>query len=105
RFTSVRLNLPRSVIDAEWRTFRNIIRDHTGEWWVPTKEGLFRFPKVERIEQLATARPVVYTDRDGLLSNDVMQLYEDTRGDIWMSTFAPGNETIARWERATGQFH
>lgn len=106
RFTSVRLNLPKQFSDSMWRTFRYIIQDSAGEWWVGTTEGLYRFSKIERIEQLAQARPrAVYTARDGLVSDDVTQLFEDSRGDIWISTFAPERESLTRWQRSTGRFH
>jgi PAS domain S-box-containing protein len=106
RFTSVRFNLPAHITDAQWRTRRNALQDHLGEWWVATGEGLFRFSKVSRIEELADSPPkAVYTQRDGLLADDVCFLYEDAHGDIWMSTFAPAQETLARWERATGRFY
>src|SRR5215470_16723551 len=105
RFTSVRLNLPPRITNEMWRTFREIIRDHAGEWWVATTEGLYRFPAVERIEQLSSARPkAVYTAHDGLVSDDVTQLFEDSRGDLWIGTFAPAREILTHWERATGKF-
>jgi len=105
RFNSVRLNLPPRITNEMWRPFRQIIRDHTGEWWVGTTEGLYRFPKVERIEQLGRVRPkAVYTARDGLVSDDVTYLFEDSRGDVWIGTFAPAREILTRWERATGKF-
>ena len=106
RFTSVRLNLPPRITDSMWRSFRRIIRDRTGEWWVGTPEGLYRFPKVERLEQLAAVRPKAhYTARDGLVDDDVTYLFEDSRGDVWIGTFAPGREILTRWERASGRFH
>ena len=106
RFTNVRVNLPPRITDAMWRRWREIIQDHAGEWWVGTTEGLYRFPRVARIEQLGRARPLaVYTARDGLASDDVTHLFEDSRGDLWIATFTPDREILSRWERATGQFH
>ncbi|MEP7338232.1 MAG: two-component regulator propeller domain-containing protein [Acidobacteriota bacterium] len=105
RFVSVRFNLPARITDAQWRFHRSIIQDHLGEWWVATGEGLYRFASVSRIEELAAARPkAVYTVLDGLVSNDVSQLYEDSHGDLWMGTFSPGQQVLTRWERATGRF-
>jgi streptogramin lyase len=67
---------------------------------------LFRFPRVGRIEDLATVRPVaVYTTREGLAGNDVRKLFEDRRGDVWIAAFAPDREVVTRWERTTGTFH
>lgn len=105
RFTAVKVNLP-SIPDSSWRVYKSIFQDHRGEWWVATPEGLYRFPKVTRVERLAGARPkAVYTTREGLAGNDVGQLFEDRRGDIWMSTFNPGREVLTRWERSTEKFY
>lgn len=104
-FGTIRLNLPARITDSMWAASRHVLRDHAGEWWVATSEGLYRFPKVERFEQLARARPrAVYTARDGLVKDDVTRLFEDSRGDLWIATFAPEREILARWERATGRF-
>ncbi len=106
RFSAVRLNLPSRIPDSEWRGYRSVIQDHTGEWWVATGEGLFRFPKVERFEQLAKARPVAhYTKKGGLADDNLTKLFEDSRGDLWISAFAPGQEVLTRWERASGKFY
>lgn len=105
RFTTVRLNLP-NVADSSWRYYQSIIQDRTAEWWVATRVGLYRFPKVARIEQLARVRPkAVYTTRDGLAGDDIAQLFEDRRGDIWITTFNPDRKVLTRWERSTGKFH
>ncbi len=83
-----------------------MIEDHNGEWWLATREGLYRFPKVNRLEELGRVRPLaVYTTRDGLAGNDVTRLFEDSRGDVWIATFAPGREVLTRWDRETGRFH
>jgi len=70
-FATIRLPLPRSVSDESWRGIerqRGIIQDHAGEWWIGTREGLFRFGRVDRFELLARARPkAVYTTQNGPL--------------------------------------
>src|SRR5262249_14112002 len=79
-FATIRLPLPPTVSDESWRGIerqRGIIQDHTGEWWVGTREGLFRFGRVERFEALARARPkAVYTTRNGLAFDDVARLFQ-----------------------------
>ena len=104
RFTAVQPNLPPPMPMERWSFTQASLQDHTGEWWVPTLQGLYRFPKVERIEQLARARPIaVYTRRDGLPSDFITYLIEDAQGDLWMGTLqAP---RLIRWERATNTFH
>src|SRR5262249_57791361 len=51
--------------------------------------------------------PIVYTVGDGLSQNDVAGLFEDSRGDIWISYFVPVDPgaTVSRWTRASGRFH
>lgn len=104
KFTSVRVNLPQNILESSSGRWM-IIQDHLGEWWVATNQGLYRFPKVSRLEELARARPVAsYTVRDGLADNYISRLYEDSRGDIWLGSFHPP-VTLTRWERATNTFH
>jgi ligand-binding sensor domain-containing protein/signal transduction histidine kinase len=104
RFVAARLNLPQKILDSSSGRWV-IIQDHTGEWWAATNQGLYRFPNVNRIEDLARVRPVAaYTTREGLADNYISRLFEDSHGDIWIGTFNPP-ETLTRWERATETFH
>lgn len=104
RFASIRLNLPAGISDAKWNGTHKVLKDHTGDWWVTTNEGLFRFPQVNRFEELASVNPMAaYTKQEGLAGNDVTRIFEDARGDIWVGTFAPDREVLSRWERATGK--
>ena len=67
-----------------------------------TGQGLIRYPKVTRIEELAHTPPrAIYTSKDGLGTVDVFRTYEDSRGDVW----AVGGGGTTRWERATQTFH
>ncbi len=103
RFITVRPNLPRHIFDSSSGRWW-IIQDRTGEWWVGTIEGLYRFPSVKRLEDLSRTTPrAVYTTRDGLPDNNINRLYEDSRGDIWISSYNPPG-LVTRWERATGTF-
>jgi len=105
-FTTIRPNLPAGVSDLGWRNTNSFIEDHTGEWWIGTRLGLCRFPKVSRFEQLAKVPPkAVYTTGDGLSNNDVTRLFEDSRGDIWIAAFVPMREAVTRWDRKTASFH
>ncbi len=103
RFTTVKPRLPGRL--TAWRADQSVLVDRTGEWWVATREGLWRFPRVSRLEQLAQASPkAVYTTRHGLADNDVGRLFEDRRGDIWVAHFAPGRDVLSRWNRAMNRF-
>jgi PAS domain S-box-containing protein len=104
RFVAVRPNLPKAIVS--WRPSQNSLEDHTGDWWFGTSAGVYRFPKVNRIEQLSEVKPkAVYTSQNGLPDNDAAYLFEDRRGDIWIGTFSPGREILTRWERTTDTFH
>ena len=106
RFTTLRPGLPATVTDDTWRDWSGVIQDHTGQWWIATRQGLYRFPKVDRFDALArTPSIAVYTTRDGLANNDLTKLFEDSRGDIWIASFVPEREPLARWERATNRIH
>ena len=106
KFTTIRPGLPATVTDPSWRNVSGIFQDHAGEWWITTREGLYRFAKVARFEDLARSRPkAVYRMRDGLANDDVTRLFEDSRGDIWIASWLPARDPLVRWERATASFH
>ncbi|HEX9365526.1 MAG TPA: two-component regulator propeller domain-containing protein [Vicinamibacterales bacterium] len=104
RFHPVQPTFGRPIGYWGWSIRQTTFQDHTGGWWFATGEGVFRFPRVARIADLAHTKPdAVYTVRDGLSSNNVLRLFEDGRGDVWMTTISPGG--VSRWERATGRLH
>jgi ligand-binding sensor domain-containing protein/two-component sensor histidine kinase len=106
RFKAIRPQLPRGLTYFGWGWHQLILQDQAGEWWLPTGQGLVRYPKVNHLSQLAVTPPkAIYTTKDGLVSNDVFRLYEDSRGDIWMATFSEARSGITRWERARERFH
>jgi len=106
RFISTRLNVPKALQYSErWGSLQVTFQDRAGEWWVPTAKGLMRFPYVARIEQLAHARPKAHYllegDRDWF---DVYRMFEDSRGDIWVSLASGAKNALVKWERATEKF-
>jgi signal transduction histidine kinase/ligand-binding sensor domain-containing protein len=104
QFSTVRPNV--SEYAADTISFAIGLRDHTGEWWLPGDRGLFRFPNVAKLEDLAHVRPTaIYTVKDGLAGEDVYRLFEDSRGDIWIGRRIPSSLVLTRWERSTGTFH
>ena len=50
-----------------------------------------------------TPPKAVYTVAGGLPGNDIFRLFEDLRGDIWITSI--GVHGLTRWERATGKLH
>jgi signal transduction histidine kinase/ligand-binding sensor domain-containing protein len=105
RFASIPLRLPAGKKDWGWGWHQVMFEDHAGEWWMPTGEGLVRYPRLDSLAQITTARPsAVYTTKDGLPGNSIFRLFEDSRGDVWISTI-DCSAPLTRWERATGAFH
>lgn len=69
-----------------------------GGWWLATGRGVLRLPAMP-VEGLARAAPVrAYTVEDGVPYDNIFRIYEDSRGDLWISAY-----NLARWERATGR--
>ena len=103
RFVPIEPKVPASILNFTWGSSQIHFEDHTGAWWLATSYGLCRYPKVERTEDLARTEPeAVYTAQDGLPGNDIFRLYEDSRGDVWVSVVGPHG--VTRWSRADGTF-
>lgn len=103
-FKAVWPDFPKQMTNFGWGWNQVTLQDRNGEWWVPTGEGLCRFPAVASVGQLARTPPkAIYTTRDGLPFNDVFRLFEDSRGDIWISTLSAADNGLTRWERSTGK--
>lgn len=99
RFQWIRPNIPPDVVFSnQWN--QSSFQDRSGEWWIATQQGLYRFGPIRRFEELATTRPrAVYTTRDGLRHNQVTRLFEDARGDLWITTFDGVRAGLDRWIR------
>lgn len=98
KFAAIRPNLP-----PEIKRLTGVVEDARGDWWIGTALGLYRFSGLRHVSELARARTSRYTSRDGLSSDSVMQVFEDSRGDIWLGM--DSERVLARWERATDKFH
>ena len=107
RFTAVLPRVPRDIKSSGWGWNQVTFQDHTGEWWMPTGFGLLRFPHVTSVEQLAHTLPkAVYNlQRGDLPGDDIFRLFEDSRGDVWISIAGNVRNAVARWDRVTESFH
>jgi signal transduction histidine kinase/ligand-binding sensor domain-containing protein len=86
RLTPRALNLDR-ISGWGWNQF--VLRDRRGRLWYPTGRGLYRFTAADAAGALVTARPERHwTLGSGLPGEDVFRLYEDRRGDVWVSTIS-----------------
>jgi ligand-binding sensor domain-containing protein/two-component sensor histidine kinase len=103
RFRLVSLNL--SADGREPDLLAPVLQSRAGEWWVPGRAGLYRFPSVKALDQLSRVSPrAIYTTQDGLAGNDVFRLFEDSGGNIWIARSAPTRTILTRWDRASGRF-
>ena len=104
RFTAAQPRLPEGTRRL-WLSNVAFI-DRAGDWWVLTATDLRRYKKVRRLEDLASRAPTnIYTARDGLAGDGPFRLFEDSRGDIWISTRITGGIGLSRWGRATERIH
>ena len=107
RFAAVVPQFRRKIKDFGWGSNQLSFQDHTGEWWVPTGSGLYRFPRVTSVEQLAHTPPkAIYSyDHGELPGDDLYRLFEDSHGDVWISIASGVRNAVVRWERANESFH
>jgi ligand-binding sensor domain-containing protein len=110
KFIPIRPQFPETIkrIGFSWGWNQTVVEDHMGEWWIGTNIGLCRFPKVSKSEQLANRPPIaIYTVHEGLASNRILRLFEDSRGDIWISSVGEGKgpSGLSRWERRSNTLH
>jgi ligand-binding sensor domain-containing protein/signal transduction histidine kinase len=98
KFTAIRPNLP-----PEIRQLMGVVEDARGDWWIGTGLGLYRFSGVRHVSELAHARYTRYTSKNGLSSDSVTRIFEDSRSDIWLGM--DSERVLARWERAADKFH
>ena len=92
---------PAVVTEMGWVTEGVTLQSRSGEWWVGTGEGVYRFPAADSLSVLRQARPLNhYTTTDGLAALQVFRLFEDSRGCVWISTIdAFTTNGLVRWER------
>lgn len=96
RFTFVEPKLPPNV-GAGWGGGQIVALEPTGEWWMAGDNGAaYRFPKTDDPGRLAGLRPEIISIPD----REVFRVYDDTRGDVWIST--QYGARLMRWDRETG---
>lgn len=94
--------LPAAVDSIGWVQEHVTLQTHAGEWWLGTADGLYRFPAADRFAQVRTAQPrALYTMKDGLAVLQVFALFEDSGGNVWISTTSSDSVGLARWDRAS----
>jgi ligand-binding sensor domain-containing protein len=103
-FKTTRPGLPDDEI-RYWRSNAAFL-DSRGDWWILSNQKLYRYSGLTNIKDLATSRPsAVYGSNNGLVADSAFRVCEDSRGDIWISTYIDSRPMgLTRWQRSTGQF-
>ena len=101
RFESLALTPTRH---ATWGWNQVTLVDRQGDVWTSTREGLLRFAAVQSLADLRRRSPRQVYGRHNVLPNDViLRLFEDSHGDLWVSSVGEGRRpnALSRWRRAT----
>jgi ligand-binding sensor domain-containing protein/signal transduction histidine kinase len=99
RFVAVQ---PKLIVEqGAWGWGQTTLVDRDGRWWYPTSNGVLRYPPIKRFEDLATTTPELFDVASGLPGRDIFRMYEDRRGDVWITTMS--RIGLARWDRATNK--
>src|SRR5215471_11060479 len=93
----------RPGVSFGWGTSQVVLQDKRGECWVPTIGGLYRFPAVSFASLQTSSQSRIYTETDGLPSNVLYRLFEDSRGDLWVGSVGE-RRGLAVWLRASDTF-
>jgi signal transduction histidine kinase/ligand-binding sensor domain-containing protein len=89
-------------VDLGWVAEHVTLRTRSGEWWLGTGAGIFRFPRTRNFTDIRSARPLAhYSTRDGLGAPQVFRLFEDLHGDVWASSISSVANGLARWNADT----
>ncbi len=94
-FEHVKPNFPASVGYFGWGTRQTVWQDRSGDWWFPTAEGLYKFPRPAQFKDLENITP----ERAGPITDQIFRLYEDSRGDFWIATTGESGNGLWQWER------
>ena len=103
RFTGFQ---PSSIKPPSWGWVSEglTLQTRRGEWWLGTGRGLYRFAAADRLGTIRRSRPLaVYTPNDGLATWQMYRLFEDSRGDVWVSSIGSHTNGLARWDHLTAR--
>jgi ligand-binding sensor domain-containing protein/two-component sensor histidine kinase len=107
KFVATKLNLPHPKGLSDFFV-ENGLQDQTGAWWLATRHGLVHFPKTTQVAKLAQVHPKVYTTADGMPTDRIDRVYQDTRGVLWIATSAapgPGELQLRSLSHPSGELH
>ena len=102
KFELVKPNFSPKMDSPGWGWKQTVWQDSAGDWWFPTGDGLYRFPRPARFADLSRITPQKISF--GAKGNEVFRFFEDSDGDFWIMTIGAVNE-LWRWERASDSWH
>jgi signal transduction histidine kinase/ligand-binding sensor domain-containing protein len=105
-FHTVRLRIPPGN-QFLWTSTGGFL-DWRGEWWVTINPKLYRFAAEPDFDLLARREPLaVYDKLDGLPSDRMYCMFEDSRKNLFVSTRveSEGGDGLAQWIPEENRFH
>jgi signal transduction histidine kinase/ligand-binding sensor domain-containing protein len=85
-----------------WVLEQVTLHRRNGEWWLGTGSGVYRFSAMSKFEQVASAHPMAhYAINNQPGTRTVYRLFEDSQGNVWVSTISALGDSFMRWESVT----
>jgi ligand-binding sensor domain-containing protein len=99
--------LPIQRAAPSWGWNQMMLIDRQGDWWFGTRSGALRVSGDDNPDYLERARVLNrFTQADGLASDVIIRMFEDSRGDIWIATVGEGGPGgVSRWNRSANRLH
>src|SRR5690554_184542 len=69
------------ILSSDHWLFRNVIVDHRKQKWINSRDGILLIKETDTLQ---------ITERSGLLSNDIDEVFEDSENNIWIGTNGKG---------------
>jgi signal transduction histidine kinase/ligand-binding sensor domain-containing protein/DNA-binding response OmpR family regulator len=100
----IRINQKNSNISSN--LVRNLIIDSAGDLWVATTFGLNLLKKtnIERSDFRFQVFLHSTSDDKSLIYNDIIQMFQDSRGRLWFGTFGGGADMLQNQDRLKPTF-
>src|SRR5262249_27308544 len=105
RFNWFRPDIFQRDLELGWVMEHVTLRARSGDWWLGTGTGIYRFASTPTLADIKAKRPSAhYGMADGLASMQAFRLFEDSRGDVWASTISSAKNGLAVWSPASNRW-
>ncbi|MCY7346193.1 MAG: histidine kinase [Pyrinomonadaceae bacterium] len=101
-FDLVKPNFPPEIGYFGWGTKQTVRQDRAGDWWFPTGNGLYGFPRTALFEDLSKITPQRFAPVAERI--EIFRLFEDSHGDFWCATTGT-KSGFWRWEKTKNVWH